>query len=240
MVLQIHNFDNKFSEIIEKIFRESFNYIGSLDEIHELLEGEKISIDDKEYHKRVHEWKKDRDSIFIKKFHEYVDKNTIFNETYYKFIRENIMPLFPNEKRLVVQKTPNIRFSLPETAAIGFDKNDPKDIIGLHCDSDFGHHFTEQNFIIPITKMFDSNSIYHEPFIGSGIEPKNYECLLLNETNKFVNSYFNKIKHCNRINKTKKTRISFDIRVIPYSEYKKNSEYFEGTKFELGNYYIVV
>jgi len=239
MSIQKRNFENPFPEIIKEIFLKSYKYIGPLEELHTLLDTSYISKNEKEYHENMHEWKKDRDSIFVKKFHEYVDKYTKFNEIYYEFLRNNILPLFPKETHIVVQKTPNIRFSLPNNVAIGYDKNDPNGIIGLHCDREFGHHPIEQNFIIPITKMFESNSVYHEPYPKSDINPENYENLVLNE-NQFVQAYFNEIKHCNKINKTDKTRISFDIRVIQYSEYEKYYKEFKDTKFELGKYYIVL
>ena len=239
MSVQIHQFENPFPNILQDIFSIFYGYSGALDELHTLLDTEHLSQDEKEYHKKLHEWKKDRDSIFVKKFHEYVDKYTRFNETYYTFLRTHILPLFPEEIHLVIQKTPNIRFSLPDNAAIGYDPIDPENIIGLHCDRDFGHHPTEQNFIIPITSMFESNSLYYEPYPKSGINPIEYENLVLN-TNQFINAYFNEIKHCNRMNKTNKTRISFDIRVIPYSQYQANLNDFKGTKFELGKYYTVL
>jgi len=239
MTFQIHSFNNPFPEVIKQLFAQSYNYIGALDEIHTLFETPFITEEEKNYHKQLHEWSKDRNSIFVRKFHEYVDKNTIFNETYYNFLRRNVLTKFPEETKLVVQKTPNIRFSIPNTAAIGFDPKDPENIVGLHCDSDFGHHFEEMNFVVPITHMFGSNSIYYEPNINSGIEPINFENLVLNE-NEYVQAYFNKLRHCNRINTTGKTRISFDIRVIPYSKYIEHAEYFKGTKFELGKYYVIL
>jgi hypothetical protein len=221
------------------MFSTIFNYSESIDQIHKLLQSPILSEQEKDYHKQLHEWQKDRDSIFVKKFHEYVDKYTHFNEAYYAFIRKYILPQFPNETKLVIQKTPNIRVSTPNNAAIGFDPRDPEHIVGLHCDSHFGHHPTEMNFVIPVTNMFESNSIYHEPYQNSNIQPTHYENLVLNP-NQFLQAYFNQILHCNRINRTDKTRISFDIRVIPYSQYQENIEDFKGTKFELGKYYIVL
>jgi hypothetical protein len=240
MSVQIHSFENLFPKLISQIFSESYKYYGRLEDIHQLLTlPHYLTEEEKDYHRHLHEWKKDRDSIFVKKFHDFVDKNTIFNETYYQFLRTYILPLFPNETKLVVQKTPNIRFSLPNNAAIGFDPKDPDNIVGLHCDSDFGHHETETNIVVPITEMFGSNSIYYEPYINSNVPPSHFENLSL-ETNEFLQAYFNKIKHCNRINQTNITRISFDIRVIPFSKYQENIEYFNGTKFELGKYYILL
>jgi hypothetical protein len=221
------------------MFSISYNYTEPLDQIHQLLETHSLTQKEKEYHKHLHEWRKDRDSIFVKRFHEYVDKYTHFNEAYYKFVRENILPQFPQETHLVIQKTPNIRFSLPDNAAIGIDPNDPDHIVGLHCDRQFGHHPTEMNFVIPITNMGASNSIYYEPFPNSNIHPTHFENLVL-DTNQFLQAYFNQIKHCNRINCTNNTRISFDIRVIPFSKYQEHLADFKGTKFELGKYYVVL
>jgi len=239
MTVQIRKFENPFPQLLEEMFSMEYNYTGPLDQIHTLLESQLLTENEKDYHKHLHEWRKDRDSIFVKKFHEYVDKYAAFQDTYHQFLREHILPLFPNETHLAIQKTPNIRFSLPDTAAIGFDPKDPPQIIGLHCDRDFGHHPTEQNFIIPMTQMEGSNSLYHEPFPQSNIHPLQYENLTLEPT-EYAQAYFNEIKHCNRINKTNKTRISFDIRVIPFSEYIKNQETFKNTKFELGKYYVVL
>jgi hypothetical protein len=239
MAVKLYSFENPFIQILQDSFSEAFNYTGPLDELHTLLDTEVLTEDQKIYHKQIHGWKMDRDSVFVKKFHDYVDKHTIFNEKYYDFLRSHVLPLFPGEQHIVIQKTPNIRFSLPDNAAIGFDPNDPENIVGLHCDRNFGHHHTEQNFIIPITRMFESNSIYHEPSPNSGIEAKYFENLVLN-TDQYVNAYFNEIKHCNHINTTGKTRISFDIRVIPFTQYQSHLVDFKDTKFELGKYYIVL
>lgn len=240
MTVQIHSCDNPFPNILQEMFSLFFNYNEPLEQIHTLLETQIITNEDKEYHKKLHEWKKDRDSIFVKRFHEYVDKYTKFQDTYHKFIHEYIKPLFPNETHLAIQKTPNIRFSLPQNAAIGFDPKDPPEIIGLHCDRDFSHHPTEQNFIIPITQMFSTNSIFYDPEPDSSMtDPLQFIPMNL-QTTEFAQAYFNKIRHCNRINQTNKTRISFDIRVIPFSKYEENMSYFKGTKFELGKYYVVI
>jgi len=238
MTVQIHPCHNPFPDILQEMFSLFFNYRESLDQIHELLETQLLTQQDKEYHKHLHEWKKDRDSIFVRRFHEYVDKYTRFQDEYHQFIREYIKPLFPNETYLAIQKTPNIRFSLPQNAAIGCDPNDPPEIVGLHCDRDFGHHPTEQNFIIPITPMFSTNSIFYDPETNT-TDPLQFIPLSL-QTGQFAQAYFNQIRHCNRINQTYKTRISFDIRIIPFSQYQENITQFQGTKFELGKYYVVL
>ena len=54
--------------------------------------------------------------------------------------------------------------------------------------------------------------------------------------------YLNKIKHFNKINKTGKTRISFDTRIIPFSKYKENNNSSKtlNKKFVIGDYYIKI
>lgn len=100
MTVQIHSFENPFIGLIEKAFAEAYKYTGQLDELHQLLNlPHYLTEEEKDYHRHLHEWSKDRNSIFVKKFHEFVDKNTIFNETYYRFLRTQILPFF--------QKKPN-------------------------------------------------------------------------------------------------------------------------------------
>lgn len=238
-MIQIRQFENPFPELIKTIFESKYEFYENLDSLHQILETPLISQEDKVYHKQIHGWQNDRNSIFIKDFHKYVDKHQEFNNTYHKFIKEYIQPLFPEETQLVIQKTPNIRFSFPDAAAIGCDPNDPESIIGLHCDSNFGHNENEMNFVVPITDMFSTNSIFYEPIIDSQIDPTKFENLKLAK-NQFLQAYFNKLRHCNKINQTGKTRISFDIRIIPYSKYMENLDFFMGTKFELGKYYVVL
>ena len=69
--------------------------------------------------------------------------------------------------------------------------------------------------------MFDTNSIYFEKTVNSNENPENYKNLYL-DTNEYFQGYFNKLYHFNKINKTSKTRISLDFRIIPYSKYIEN------------------
>ena len=238
-MIQKHRFENPFPDIIREIFKNEYEFADTFDNRHTLFYTNLISQEEINYHTTIHDWNKDRNSIFIQKFHKYVDRHSEFNETYIKFIKTYIKPLFPDETYIAIQKTPNIRFSLPNSTAIGRDPQDPANIVGLHNDSMFGHNENEMNFIIPITPMFSTNSIYYEPFVDSKINPIEYENLILH-TDEFLQAYLNKLKHCNQLNRTDKTRISFDIRVIPYSKYMDNLDFFTDTKFELGKYYIIV
>lgn len=247
--MSIIDFENHFINLIKDVFTKTYNFTDELDQLHDLLQTNQIPEEELIYQSQTKILgKNDRKSIFIKKFHQYIDSenrepvnNKTFTEIYHEFIKKYISSMFPNEKSLVIQKTPNIRFSFPNNVAIGsnaLNENgtpiDPQGIIGLHKDADFGHHFTEQNFIIPITDMFDTNSFYYNPNIYREVD--DYINVSLKK-NKFFTGYLNQWSHYNRENQTGKTRISFDLRIMPYSSYKKYENYFIGTKFELDKGY---
>jgi len=234
----IHHIDkNPFIPLIKQVFLNEYNYNGELEQLHKVLDI--LPTERREECIKIFTiGKDDRRNTFIKNFHKYVDESDQFTNTYHAFLKKHVEPLFPNDK-IVIQKTPNIRFSFPESAAIGKHANEKKDIIGYHCDSDFGHHHTEMNFIVPITKMFGTNSVYYEPYQESSIAIQDYENLVLSPT-QFFQAYLNKQRHYNKLNLTNKTRISFDLRVIPYKKYMEHLQDFKGTKFELGKYYIIL
>ena len=94
-------------------------------------------------------------------------------------------------------------------------------------------------FILPITKMFGTNTIYFEKYPNSKINYDDYLNVELND-NELGSYYFNKCYHYNRINKTGKSRISLDFRIIPFSKYNnsvKLSETYK-TKLVIGDYFI--
>lgn len=228
--------ENPFVEFLGKIFQKKYDFQKQLCYLHEII----VQIEkEEEKQKYVHVGilgKDDRICPFIHDFHKGVDESDEFNEIYHKFVQREIMPLVTKENKLVIQKTPNIRFSIPEYSAIGQNpKDDYEDIVGYHKDADFGHDEDEINFIVPLTAMYDSNSIYYE----TNIESNKFMNLKLDISQMFQ-GYLNQLHHYNKRNETKHTRISFDLRVMEYEKYMKKREKFANTKFELGKYYIVL
>jgi hypothetical protein len=233
---------NEFINVLKNVYSNKYGFLYNLDELHLLLNHSIINESDKMYFNEIPIIGfNDRDSIFIKDFYNFIDNTSDFEYIYFNFVQCHIKPFFPNETNLVVQKTPNIRISFPELTAIGQHKELSHDdeVIGIHCDNDFGHSEEEINFIIPITDMFDTNSIYFEPILNSAVCHSEYNNLNISPDHFFI-GYFNKLKHYNKINKTGKTRISLDFRIIPYSKYMEKSEFFKGTKFEIGNYFTIM
>jgi hypothetical protein len=180
----------------------------------------------------------DRSSVYIKTFHDHIDKSYVFLREYLNYMSTHIKPLYKN-KPILIQKTPNLRISFPNLTAIGKSQIDNDETVGLHNDANFGHSEHETNVIIPLTKMYDSNSIFFEPAINSNIDVTEYNNLKLDEDQIFI-GYFNKLNHYNKVNLTGSTRVSFDIRVILYDDYLQNESKFIGTKFEIGNYFVLI
>jgi len=227
---------------MQKIYYEKYNFNEDLKYFHKILETEYINNEQKCNIQQIKLFGNDRNSVFYDDYHFFVDNNNLFNKIYYQFIEDYVKPLYANkDNKIIVQKTPNLRISLPNLTAIG--KNEIEDvsnnIIGMHKDADFGHHEDEINFIIPITEMFETNSIYYEEKPDSNISSNEYTNLKLNVHEFFVEK-LNHLNHFNKINQTGVSRLSLDFRIIPYEKYMKNIEYFKDTKFALGKYYIIL
>ena len=234
-------FNNQFLYVIRQIYISKYEFSHELKNFHMILNEPFISDDEKTSTQRIKIIGNDRTSVFYDDYHNFIDKTSFFNDIYHKFISDCVKPLYAVNDKIVVQKTPNLRISFPNTTAIGkhVNENESDNVIGLHKDSDFGHHESEVNFIIPLTDMFDTNSIYYEPYIGSGLSTNEFLNLKLSSGEFFI-CKFNQLLHFNKINDTGVTRMSLDFRIIPYDKYIENEEYFKNTKFELGRYYIVL
>ena len=146
-----------------------------------------------------------------------------FLYTYRKFIYNFIEPKL--EHSIIYQKWPTFRVHLPNNLAVG----------AWHTDGEFHHPEGEINFILPITKMFESNTVILESEPGlrdfTQIELSPGEVFMFNG---------NKCMHGNLPNRTNKTRISLDFRVLMKKDYntkETKSSLTTKRKFLLGDYY---
>jgi hypothetical protein len=213
------NFENKFIPLIKTLFKQ-YTFNGELCNIHHILS----YFPDNEVQDllKIKIIGNDRNNVFLSDYYRFVDTNPIFINYYKEFIIQYIKPLFKNETQILYQTTPNLRISFPNSTAIGRTENDDltSDIVGIHTDGDFGHSNNEINFTIPLTEMFDTNSIYFQQSINSNENLNDFLNLKLN-TNQLFMAKFSQIKHYNRINKTNQTRLSLDFRVMTYSSYNE-------------------
>ena len=128
---------------------------------------------------------------------------------------------------VVYQAFPSFRVHIPNDQAIH----------KWHHDSDENHNHPdwEINFQVALTKMWDSNAMWLESVPGLG-DFKPVEM----EVGDYTIFYGNKCAHGNKENKTGKTRVSIDFRVLPYDKYDESSaknSATAGTKFVIGQYY---
>ena len=149
----------------------------------------------------------DRDTDLHKIFYDDIKKNNTFKIIYCNFIKEIHNYFFPNEEYLIYQSYPSVRFQFMESKTIPPHKD---------SDSLSNHPLGEKNFIIPITKMKDTSSVY----IESEPDKKDFESVELNPGELF---YFNgnTCTHYNNKNKENKLRISLDFRVMLLKDYNK-------------------
>jgi len=140
-----------------------------------------------------------------KKFYKAIKQDDEFKNMYCEMIRAIHTELFPDEPCLVYQSFPSIRMQFPGSIAVK-----------KHCDSDsFGSHpIGERNFIIPLTTMTKTASIYIESEPGKG----DFESQNLDYGDLF---YFNvnTCIHHNEPNQENYLRVSFDFRVVPPTDY---------------------
>lgn len=230
-----------FYNILLKHYQNIFPKLKSFEKTHLLLDS--LNEKDKQFYSKPYQYfgNNDRKSVFVNTFYKLFDTDYTFLKEYIHFIMDNIKPLF-NGQKILIQKTPNIRFHLPGYSNIGRIEGDPYEwIYGLHSDNQFNHPEGEWNFILPITKMYGTNSIFYENEPNSNQPVETYDSFTLNK-NEFYKTKLNVCKHYNKINDTDNTRISFDFRVIAVSKFENNklSSATSNIKFLPGKYYMYI
>jgi hypothetical protein len=162
-----------------------------------------------------------------KKFYEKVDSGwDEFQNLYLSFVKDVIHPMFEDDT-LIYQTLPGIRFCRPGAKAVYKWHSDG--------DPDHKHPLGEVNIILPLTKCFDTNSIWVESIPGMG----DFEPLTM-EYGEFFIGYLNQCRHGNLDNETGKTRVSFDFRVVPGFAYDPECTLETCTtksRFVVGGYY---
>ena len=91
------------------------------------------------------------------------------------------------EDKIIYQKSPTFRISLPNNVAVG----------QKHCDADYNHPEGEINFWVPLTETFDSNGFYLESEPDKGDFHPFPRTLKPGDVLRF---WGNKCKHYNEIN----------------------------------------
>jgi len=205
---------DKLQTDFRPFIRECFNY-EKLDELHNLGYSYDVF---KEFGPDTRTWYHDKFYSYLKS-----EKGEMMQEMYDNLIKNVIMP-YLNLKEALVQKFPSFRIQLPDNIAVAM----------IHCDSDLGHPYGEINFTYAVTDMFGTNTI----FIESEKNSDKYIPIIA-KANDNISFNGNQCNHYNELNKTGKTRISMDYRILPmqYIPKEESFSHSTNTKFIDGQYY---
>lgn len=201
-----------FTKIVQDIFN-----VKDLAYIHNILE-EQLDIPD--------DPSKDQKTKFHKIFYaSFEQENCPFLQMYKKFILYLKKTHYPNQ-RMIYQTRPTFRVHAPGNIAVA----------KWHKDKAYNHSENEINIYLPLTKTFDSNTIWSETEEDKAdYQPMNAEVgeyYVWNGANLF---------HGNKKNETGVSRVSIDFRLIHFDNFD-----YEGTSvttkvpMKLGHYWSEV
>ena len=208
-----YNYDNyNFNRMIADLFA-----VDTLTKLH-FLESDLCDVD-------LLEQSNEAETFFHNKFYDKLREGwPEIEKTYEDFVLNEVSPLFKED--FLYQQFPSFRVQVPNQMAVS----------KWHYDSDKDHRHPdwEINFQIPLTIMYSTSATWIESVPGlNDFSPMN---LSLGE---FAIFNGNKCRHGNKINKTNKTRVSLDFRVLPISRHNKETDKksYYGRKFVEGGYY---
>ena len=164
-----------------------------------------------EYHKKYYEWARTEE----------------FAVLYEAFVVNVVKPLY-NES-IVYQAIPTFRVAYPNNIAVGEWHKDK-----WYRDQEWAEDVREDNFYLPFTDAFDTNTIWVESEENKG----DYAPINCNY-GELVQWDGSNLTHGNKVNETGKARVSIDFRVMKYSNYKpsEHGSINTKTKFQIGGYY---
>lgn len=156
---------------------------------------------------------------YHKRFYNSLDNDNTLKSLYDDFISNVIKNLFDEE--IIYQVTPTFRLQAIDNVSV----------FAFHKDTEYGHSDKTINFFLPITKCYDTNALWVES--GSSFEPM--EC----DYGDLITFDAVNLLHGNKVNKTGKSRISLDFRVMKMVDYCETSKQTlsKNRRLILGDYY---
>ena len=134
------------------------------------------------------------------------DLRPAFRSTYLSFVEGVVQPLF--DETVVYQTVPTLRVHMPGNVAVG----------EYHTDAKYGHPAEAVNFWVPVTGAHDTNALYIQTSEDDMPRARNAnygEYLIFDGVG---------LPHGNERNTTGQTRVSFDFRVMPESQFNPSDE----------------
>ena len=204
-----------FVKLVEELYQQS------LDSLHTILENKFVIPDGveglgKDTSSRLHK-------IFYDKLNSEWDE---IKDLYDKFIEE-VVALYLGDDLFLYQTFPTFRIHYVGNRVITIWHKDG--------DDNLRHPRGELNFWFPLTKTFDTNTMWVESKPGM----KDYHPIETTPGHMLVFDG-NRCLHGNKVNTTNKTRVSFDFRILPIRYYNPNYPYKTATKglrYVIGEYY---
>jgi len=199
-----------------------FNFQNELRNLFDVYHLDKIN----EFQK-VFKREEDQSTKYHKLYYEWARTDS-FDKLYTSFIK-NIVHRIYKQEPIVYQSIPTFRIAFPGNIAVGEWHKDK-----WYRNGEWAASVKEDNFYLPITDAFDTNTIWVESEEDKGdYHPMNCtygEIIKWDGCN---------LMHGNKINETGKTRISIDFRVIKYKNYipSDHGSINIGSKFRIGEYY---
>ncbi|MEI6880470.1 MAG: hypothetical protein WCK82_04015 [Bacteroidota bacterium] len=208
-----YTYDTDYYKFLD-LLRSTFN-VYHLDKINE--------------NREVFKREEDQSTKYHKLYYE-LARTPEFTSLYTDFIKQIIKPIYGEQ--IVYQTIPTFRIAFPNNIAVGEWHKDK-----WYRNGEWANDVKEDNFYLPFTNAFDTNTIWVESEEDKGdFAPMdcNYgEIIQWNGSN---------LTHGNKINETGKARVSVDFRVIRYSNYKPSNYGSINTKtqFAIGGYYNLI
>lgn len=168
----------------------------------------------------------DQNTKHHKLFYQWMETDN-FKQLYRTFIQKHVRPLYTD--KIVVQAKPTFRICYPNNIAVGEFHKDK-----WYRDGEWAAQVKELNFFLPFTDAFDTNTIWLE----SEEDKKDFAPMNC-KYGEYVQWDGPNLLHGNYLNKTGKTRISIDFRVIEHQNYipSNKGSINLNKKFQLGEYY---
>ena len=144
-------------------------------------------------------------------------------DAYERFVREVAGPIIG--EAFCYQTIPTFRIHLPANVGVGT----------IHTDADYNHPAGEVNFWVPLTRAWDTNTLWIERARGGG------DLAPLPPVGPGQVVVFDAVgwRHGTMRNSTGSTRVSFDFRCIPLSRYQPTDARSENTnqRLVIGDYF---
>ncbi len=167
----------------------------------------------------------DQSTPFHARFYAWLKDAPVFESLYLEFLREVAVPMV--DDHVVYQRIPNLRVHLPGNVAVG----------EFHRDRDYDHGSGEINLWMPLTRAWDSNTVW----IESEPDKADFSSVPMDYGQLLVFDGAN-LRHGNHDNQTGVTRVSLDFRVLPMSAYAPREERTvnQEMRFTIGEYFEVL